>query len=276
MYANGQRSLRIPIFYMNSGENCSGALGTRGTNLNSAGGGLSAQCSQNLASLLQKVASLGFSNVLVGFFGSGANSPQAWPSNWYLNSYYLNLAQENWNLIYNLKPLLDNSGLNYKIDLMNEGIPNYQPGNQGWKNSQMGWLTYVQWLWNNYRSVFGTSQTVGFSVVPGGGGYAQYNLADVYGTTFPPVFDLHFYDYAYATYLNTWSLLSSRGQTEGWVVGETYYNDATNASELWSAHQAAGNTVFWLAQWPLTRARTCSDVDVAPPSLYSNYSANGW
>jgi hypothetical protein len=159
---------------------------------------------------------------------------------------------------------------------MNEGIPNYQPGNGNWEEYDAGWLIYDQWLWGNYNLVFGNSQTVGFSFVPGAGGYAQYNLAAVYGSVFPPVFDLHFYDDAYDNYVSAWQLLSSRGQTEGWVIGETYYNDPTNSSDLWNAEQAMGNTVFWLAQWPLDRAKTCSQVDVAPPLAFSNYLANGW
>jgi hypothetical protein len=276
LYQNGQRKLRLPIFHNTLGFDCTGPLGTRSTQLLSAGGGLTWQCSQNLQGLLAKIASLGFEEVEVGFFPSGPNHPGSWPAAWYLNPYYLNLSQENWNLIAGLVPLLNASGLDYKIDLMNEGIPNYAANNRAWKQAQQGWLTYVQWLWNNYRSVFGISRTVGYSVAAGGGGYAEYNLADVYGWTFPPVFDIHIYDDPVGTYLSVWDTLQARGQTQGWIIGETYYNNSSSASGLMDAKIAAGNTTFWLAQWPLTSTRACSDVDVAPPTDFSEYIAAGW
>jgi hypothetical protein len=110
MYANGQRSLRIPIYNIDGGERCTGALGTRGTGLDSTGGSVSPQCTQNLQALLSEIASVGFYNVIIGFFPLGSNSPSwntMWPPNipgyngvpWYENPTYISLAQDNWNLI---------------------------------------------------------------------------------------------------------------------------------------------------------------------------------
>lgn len=106
MYANGQRSLRVPILHMtSSAESCSGSLGTRGSILLSAGGHLTNQCQANLAALLTTMVQIGFSDFEFSFHPQWTNSPSGWPANWQSMPTYQALYQENKQLIFSLKPL---------------------------------------------------------------------------------------------------------------------------------------------------------------------------
>jgi hypothetical protein len=269
MYNNGQRTLRILLHHSHGGERCTGPLGTRGTGLDSTGAFLSPQCQANLQNFLQSAYQIGFRGATFSFGPLGSNNPQNWPETWYQQQSYNDLSQENWNFIGNLHSLIAGSGMNFKIDLMNEGIP---PSNSVYN----GWRTYASWLYGNYSGVFGTADTVGFSFGPDTAGL----LDSVYHGNNPPVFEIHFYPAAgtaASVYQSTWNTLASQGKTEGWIIGEGFYNDVDEASGLAAGHAAAGNTVFMLTQWPASRPSACggANIDVVPLN-YNNYIANGW
>jgi len=141
-------------------------------------------------------------------------------------------------------------------------------------------LQYAAYIWSQYTDAYGTSDTVGFSVPCGDACSANISsFATVYSGTLPAVFDFHIYgndcpgivnavnqtlpvDQVYNVIL---SALQSQGWTsQGWIIGETCYNDPNVAQRLLKAHRQAGNRLDSIEQWPpvsLTRV----------PLEYGNY-----
>lgn len=257
MIANGQRRLRIPI-YFGHGINS-------GTVMDSTGGNLSPQNRQNLTNLLAAIKNAGFAEIEVGFFPVGAmNDPTSWSQ--YNETYY----QENWNLIYNLHSIIASAGILYRIDLQNEGAPT---------TGQTALLQYDQHLWNDYNFVFGKNDTVGVSIIPEQN--RLQNLPAVYGPSqygshgAPYLFDLHFYDHTTTNFINTYNIMHGNYPGIGWILGEAFYNDPVQADTLNQSIAQTGQTIFYLTQWPLTYQRSCADVDVVPLD-FSNYLSRGF
>jgi hypothetical protein len=256
MYSNGQRRLRIPIYFAR-GINS-------GTIMDSTGGNLASQFQANLAGLLAAIKAAGFEEIEVGFFPQSANNPVEWST--FSDDYF----QENWSLIQNLRPIVVRSGIPYHLDLMNEGIPppGYAP-----------MLQYDQMLWNDYVSMFGSADTVGFSIIADSAHAGQ--VSEVYGPSSygnggsPQLFDVHIYDETGASFATAFSSLTAQGyQGVPWIIGEAFYNDAIEAAALHQEVTSTGQTVLYLTEWPVTSDRTCSpDVNVAPPVDFSNYQA---
>jgi hypothetical protein len=163
-----------------------------------------------------------------------------------------------------------------KYDLNNEGVPpsNTWFGNNYWNGAIVE--QYLQYIWGLWIEHYGSSDTYGFSVACQNDCTSRIGqFTNVYGSTLPPVFDFHIYGQcldptqptAYQTYLNAWNALKPKGWTQGWIIGETCYNNSTAASLLSSAQAQAGNTLFFLVQWPST--------GVVPMS-FNNYIADGF
>jgi len=243
MYDNGQRRLRIPVFH---GRN----LDT-GTVVPSNFGRLPAVYEENLKNLLHSIKTTGYSEIVVGFFPTGIN----FPANW--QEFNEEIYQENWNFIFHTRKIVHESGLQYRIDLMNEGAP---------APEQPALLAYTQRLWLDYTHVFGKSDTVGFSIIGSDINRLQ-EVAKIYQGNPPYLYDLHFYENAYNNFIMAASIL--KGQ--GWIIGETYYNDPIEADEISRAIRATGKTVFFTTQWPLSRNNRCSDVDVNFPASNFEY-----
>jgi hypothetical protein len=256
MYNNGQRRLRIPIYFargLNSG-----------TIMDSTGGNLAPQFQTNLANLLAAIKAAGFVEVEVGFFPQSNNNPVQWAT--FSSDYF----QENWSLIQNLRPIISAAGIPYHLDLMNEGIPppGYAP-----------MLQYDQMLWNDYVSMFGSSDTLGFSIIADSAHLPQ--VSAVYGPSAfgsngsPQLFDVHIYDETGASFATAFSSLNTQGYgAVPWIIGEAFYNDATEAAALRQEANSTGQKVSYLTEWPVTADRSCSpDVNVAPPADFSNYQA---
>lgn len=205
--------------------------------------------------------------MIVSFHPQAENDPVNWDSRGvgYSEDYF----QENWNLIRNLHPIIAGAGIPFRIDLTNEGTPDY------W---QPALLVYAQKLWNYYVEAFGKSDTLGFSIIPVPG---RLDLVSVlYGPSefgdhgLPEVFDIHFYDNNIPDFWNAFNRLSDQGyQATPWIIGEAFYNDAQEAAELRGMIDYAGQNVLYLLQWPLTRTSACRDIDVAVPLDFSNYQA---
>jgi len=259
MYFNGQRRLRIPIYFAR-GINS-------GTIMDSTGGNLAPQFQQNLANLLAAIKAAGFAEVEVGFFPQSSNNPVQWAT--FSNDYY----QENWTLIQNLRPIIVNSGLPYHLDLMNEGIPppGYAP-----------MVQYDQMLWNDYVAMFGSADTLGFSIIADSAHAGQ--VSAVYGPSSfgssgsPQLFDVHIYDETGASFATAFNSLAAQGyRNVPWIIGEAFYNDAAEAAALRQQANSTGQKVLYLTEWPVTSDRSCSpDVNVAPPSDFSNYQAQNF
>ena len=109
MFANGQRRLRIPIYFARG-------IGS-GTVMDSTGGNLSPRSSANLTNLLAAIKATGFEEIEVSFNPQRDNLPIQWTT--FSSDYF----QENWTLIQNLRPLIVAAGIPYHLDLLNEGIP---------------------------------------------------------------------------------------------------------------------------------------------------------
>ena len=257
--------------------------------MDSTGGNLSSQHRQNLKDLLVKIRDIGFSEVEIGFFPEGVHRPKKWKvhiSNWAdivpggTLSYEV-VFQDNWNLIFNLRSIIAGIvGLPYRIDLMNEGIPT---------SDEHGLLQYAQRLWNYYVFTFGKLDTVGFSVDIASDVSRVYQTDDVYDPSqwgshgWPYLMDVHLYENAYTRFYMADQILDGFGySSEGWIIGEAFFNDLTSAQEL---RLAADNvfldrTVWYLAQWPITSDRTCgpTNPDVDPDILddFWNYINEGF
>jgi hypothetical protein len=259
MYNNGQRRLRIPIFH--------GRGINSGSVMDSTGGTLAPRFLANLTNLLRAIKAAGFVELEVSFNPQGGNDPTKWTA--FSADYY----QENWSLIQNLHPIIAGAGIPYHIDLSNEGIP--PPGFSAF-------LQYSQELWNDYVSVFGSSDTLGFSIIADDAHVSQVSV--VYGPSAfgshgsPALFDVHVYNNAGASFTSTFNSLITQGyQGVPWIIGEAFYNDAAEASALRQAANSIGQKVLYLTEWPETADQSCDpNVNVAPPVNFSNYQAQGF
>ena len=262
MYANGQRRMRIPIYFGRGMDS--------GTVMDSTGGNLSSRFRANLANLLAAVKAAGFVEIEVSFNPQGNTQAINWST--FSDDYF----NENWKLIQNLRPIIAGSGIPYHIDLLNEGIPPLSSGGYG------ALLEYDQMLWNDYAGAYGSSDTIGFSIIADA---AHANsVSAVYGASAygnhgaPPIFDVHIYDETGASFATAYTSLTSQGYAgTDWIIGEAYYNDAAEAASLRQQVTSTGQTVLYLTQWPLTSGASCSpDVNVAPPTNFANYQAKGF
>jgi hypothetical protein len=262
MYANGQRRLRIPIYFGRGIDS--------GTVMDSTGGNLSSRFRANLTNLLAAIKATGFEEIEVSFNPQSDNLPIQWTT--FSSDYF----QENWTLIQNLRPLIAAAGIPYHLDLLNEGIPPLASGGYA------PLLRYDQMLWNDYVTAYGSSDTLGFSIIADA---AHANsVSAVYGASAygnhgaPPLFDVHIYDETGASFATAFSSLTAQGYAGvNWIIGEAYYNDVAEAASLRQQVTSTGQTVLYLTQWPLTSGTSCSpDVNVAPPLAFSNYQAKGF
>lgn len=257
MAANGQRRLRIGIFHARNANT--------GTVIPSAGGNLPEQQRRNLLNLMKAAKEAGFVEIIVGFFPLLDNAPNTWTGTIW-TAWHEEYFQENWNLVFNLMPVMRAANVKFLVDLGNEGTPA--------QASSVLWKQYASKLWWNFSHVFGLSETVGFSV-PTNSADRIAVLPEIYGANPPYLLDFHLYG-AEAQQLRAIDAgLARIRYPQGIVIGESYYNDATSASEIAATVAGMGRAVFFTLQWPLTRNSTCSDVNVAPPSTFSNYISQG-
>ena len=137
-------------------------------------------------------------------------------------------------------------------------------------------------LWNDYVSAFGSSDTIGFSIIADTVHLSK--VSAVYGPSpygnhgSPLLFDVHIYDETGSSFETAFNSLSAQGyQDVGWVIGEAYYNDELEATSLPQAVNDTGPKVFYLTQWPKTSNLSCDPkVNVAPPVGFSNYQAQSF
>ena len=257
MYAGGQRRLRIAIFHQHAPDS--------GTTMDSSTGDLSPADRDQLSGLLAAVKQAGFQEIEVAFMPIGQDDPHGW-SAWDDSSY-----QEDWSLIQHLHPLIAAAGIPYRIDLLNEGMP---------MSNQPVLRQYATRLWSDYTANFGKADTVGFSMTVWIADRAT-QMGAVYGSNPPDVFDLHLYGDSwngdeYSQFVDADQKMTSLGYHQSWIIGETYYDDATAAGGIQRAIAQTGRSVLYLTQWPLSRSEQCSDVDEAPPTAYDAFHADGF
>jgi hypothetical protein len=248
MYQNGQRRLRTAI-----------PLPER-PRVSTQGNILSDDLGRNVVELLAAIKQTGFQEVEL-VIGSVGPPPFKW------DGWREDLYATRWRYITELRPLFIASGLHYRIDLLNEGIP---------ADNQPMLLRYTQRLWLDYTKAFGKKDTVGFSIITAPRQDRFGQMPQVYGNNPPDVFDLHIYEDPYNTFLNAHERLTTLGYGNiPWIIGESYYNDGEEAADIARAIQETGQRVLFLLEWPLSKAKTCNDIDVVPLD-FGNYIKLGF
>jgi len=251
----GQGRLTIGVFHHHGPDG--------GAVMDSTGGTLSPADLKNFTDLLATVKAAGFAEVTVAFNAQNPSNPSDW------RSWRQDLYDENWQLIQKVHDLVTAAKLPYRIDLGNELTPS---------TGQSIVVRYDQQLWRDYTARYGTADTVGFSVNSNDPGQIP-NVAKVYGSTPPPVFDLHIYGDEYNQFVGDDQQLRRQGYgTQPVIVGESFYNDPVAADGFAKGSKDSGRRILYLTQWPKTRENTpqCDQVDVAPPLDFAAYRAAGF
>jgi hypothetical protein len=252
MFQDGQRRLRLPVFFSSSPT-------TPPVMLKVGPDGISVQDRQNLSALIKMITDIGYQEVLVGAFPFGSN----WAASW--NEWQEDRYRENWLVITQLRQLMDASGLLYKLDLQNEGIP---------FSFQLMLKAYTHRLWQDYVHSYGPTKTVGFSGQPKVGRIQE--IPGVYGGILPEAFDFHLGANADHDLREIDATLRSLnlGNTPI-IIGEALYNDAEEASELATAARIIPRRILYLTQWPQTRIPMCPQVSVIP-TQFDAYRRHGF
>lgn len=289
IWASGQKRLGIGIWHQNWDQGgvtgCSG--GARGFILpytSTTYEPLGEPYRSNVKNLVKRIWEHGIGEILIAFLPAGGsdNDPTRWGS-MCGGSMCLDHYAQNWGLIrdvhHAVTEALNESGypLLVKYDLWDEGAPLSSEGVPA---------DYIWQLWNDYNREFGKNDTTGVSFVSQYGTHdvgqrvaATLQIYDYTGYGRPYYYDVHLYDDPSLNLDIFNTALSAAGVSSGTglVVGEAYYNDYAEASELWNyiTDPAHPRTVFFLLQWPLMRGGPGpADVNVAPPSAFDAYV--GW
>jgi hypothetical protein len=253
---SGQNRLSIGVYHHHGADN--------GTAMDSTGGRLPPQGQENLAGLLADVKQAGFAEITVVLHPSDGNDPRTW------DTWQDALYEENWQLIQSLHPILAAAGLPFHLDLGGELTAS--------GNNEPLVLRYDQQLWQAYTAAFGRTDTVGFSIDGNDPGQVL-NVSKMYGSAPPSMVDLHIYGDEAAQFTYNDNQLRQQGFTsQPVIIGEAYYNDKDAAAGFAQAARRTGRQIYYLTQWPKTRANNseCSRVDVAPPTDYAEYAAAGF
>lgn len=291
MRARGQKRIATGVIFLRAPVLGDGSYG--GTLLDSTGGNLRPQYRQNLSQFLADIRDAGFTELLFRYFPQGPN----WPTYW--SQFSEDLYQENWNLIFNLEPLLQQSGLDYRTDLGVEGMPRARiidvPGypiirpNEPANNAHSA---YARRLWREYVSVFGHQRSIGFSFVSDTDRVRTearvrhmpyiYTGTDTAGV-FPTALGMDIYGTAsvneatiFRRHDEHMRAISGLADTP-WIIAESYYDDANAADHFIAAMNQTGRPVLYFTQWPYRRGDACGGgVNVAPPEHFDEYRRRGF
>lgn len=199
----------------------------------------------NLRALLKRIVALGFRNVVIRFTDGAATDWTTWDEVSYSHS---------WNYIVKVHLITDQelagsvTGAIY--DLGGESA-----GNQAGLN-----LQFMQRLWADYTTVFGSADTFGFSTIADAANVSK-SLAP-YGSVLPPRYAFTAYGDVYANLTAMWNNLPASERVKPIMLIETYHNDATTAAQIaqfMSEHPTFN--LFAVTQWPLNRGTPCSGCD---------------
>lgn len=280
--AAGQERLGVSLYHMRPTDPSVDGRVT-GTVLDSTGGRLHPQMMQNLGDYLADIRAAGFGELLFRYHPQGPNdvrNEQGWNSS---------LRDENWSLIASIEPLLLESGLLHRTDLLAEGMPRARNiGSVIIDNEpQFGdWSRYARHIWNAYADAFGTARTIGFSFVSDTDGTRidarAKHMGYVYGSRRPGVLGISLY--GTPTRDEAWIFREYRRQLvdegwgdPGWIVAETWYDDSNSAAAIVAAMNTTRQRVWYLLQWPVERDNGCSpDVSVGTPSGFGAFSSRGF
>lgn len=332
MYENGQERLRVGIWHSRAES------GTHGTFLNSKNKLISGQnvyldeqYLTNIELFMTDIKNAGFEQVMFAFYPNGPNRPGLW-KNWGGSSLYQSAINatfngdqiittitdpnneplwiENWRVIKQVKTRLDNSGMNYVVDLGNEVIPKQVvdktctqtvndssclcPNSIGEKMCfkknineinlfQTRWEKLLAKVWTRYVNKYGVSDTVGYSIISRNA--SDFNqryptLSNVYSNgVLPNTFSLHVYDGIWIGHDDAFGGLNAafnwkenNNMTTKFIIGETDYNDSITGQQLKSV--LTGNRKLeYILQWPKGRGFLYR---LDPPYDFSNYIDEGF
>lgn len=291
MRASGQEVVSTGIVHLRApGAASDGTWG--GTLLDSTGGDLHPQMRSNLQRFLNDIRGYGFREILFRFFPQGDNTPTEWTS--FSESHF----QENLSLIRNTRALVVASGIDYRLDLMVEGMPRawYQslPGGNYYiddnRPHRSPWSEYARRLWRAYVAEFGHQDTVGFSFVSDADpvrtrarvrhlGYV-YQLADG-SRLYPPTFAMDIYGGAGTSEQVIFerhhaAMIEVGRDQESWIVAESFHDDAVVAAGLKAALESTGRRLEYFTQWPFDRGIDDCGVNVGAPVHYEHYLRQGF
>lgn len=281
--ARGSEAIAVGIYHFRApGPADSDGVWAGTPILDSTGGNLHPRMRQNLADLLADIRAAGFSQLLVRYHPQGGNDVAQW------SRYDESVFEENWNLIVNLMPIIERSGLDYRVDLMTEGMPRArfvnvlgqtlffpnEPDNEPWSR-------YANRLWQNYVSRFDPQRSVGFSSIsdpdPDRLRARLEHTSYVYRLAggervYPGAFAFSIYRWPGADEGDLYARIVDRLRRIGLgevplIVAESYYNDREGMARLAAVAREQRAPPLYVLHWPVDRSGTAcsSHVNVAFP-----------
>lgn len=307
-YNEGQRRIGLDFFYGRTGRFLNADeemyINTRAKKDNSNSiYYIDPQYIQNLKNLLADVKAQGFEEVLFNTLPDACNKPKNW-ANWYKSCkkdimYTFNgaaikpanydssdsepvwqqtpLWEENWQVLKELTLVLENSQIDYTIDLGNEDIPIADMKSLGCSQTDEKLLDqclsshqeefdllqaraegFLNKIWTKYINYFGKLKTNGFSVISNTLWQAEQRSATmnkIYGTEFPSKLNLHIYADSYQEVENVFNHYVNMVEFAGVpvIIGEAYYNDSRSAEYFSNALLSTGINLDYIIQWPKAR-----------------------
>lgn len=281
--ARGSESIAVGIYHFRApGPADADGVWPGSAILDSTGGNLHPRMRQNLADLLADIRAAGFAQLLVRYHPQGGNDVAQW------TQYDESIFEENWNLIANLMPIIEGGGLDYRVDLMTEGMPRARfvnvfgqvvffptdPDNEPWSR-------YANRLWQNYVSRFDPQRSVGFSSIsdpdPNRLRARLEHTSYVYRLPggeriYPGAFAFSIYAWPGADEGDLYERIVDRLRRIGLgdvplIIAESYYNDREGMARLAAVAREQQAPPLYVLQWPVDRSnKACSShVNVAFP-----------
>lgn len=201
---------------------------------------LPSQEQTNLRNMLAKIRSLGFRHVVIRFMNYSPGINGAFDETNY---------QAAWNMIVKTRAItyqaLDGAITKPLFDLDGEG-----PGSPAADRQH-----YDRRLWSDYTYTFGSSDTVGFSII--GDNYHLANGIPIFGSIKPAIYAFDIYGDVGQGLVNAWNALGSE-KSKPIMIMETYSNDAQTANEIQQVLLShPGINLVGIMQWQTTRATPC-------------------
>jgi hypothetical protein len=281
--ARGSESIAVGLYHFRAPGPTENGVWSGGTILDSTGGDLHPRMRANLVDLLADIRAAGFSQLLFRFHPQGANDAARW------SRFEDDLFEENWNLIVNVLPIVEASGLDWRVDLMVEGMPRArysrvfgqlimfptEPANEPWSR-------YANRLWQNYVSLFDPARSVGFSSLSDADpdrlrariehSTYVYRMGGTGERIYPGAFAFDIYGRPGVDEGELYRQIVDRLRRIGLgdiplIIAETYYNDREAMALLSAAVRETGKPPLYLLHWPVDRRfEDCSaDVNVVEP-----------
>lgn len=269
MFASGQRSLRIGIYYDSSTKSYGNVLP-----LKQDGDGsyfIENAYIEAIDSLLSIAVSIGFESFQFAFMPQGKSS--AGNTQESLDK----LVDQSIAVYRQIIPIAESHSINVLYDLRAEGIPH---------SGSTRKLNFARKLWSRFNNDSVLSAFSGRAFISQilsstwSARNRTVSMGYVYGNNFPQYYQFSVYDSTdspleiFSTFIDE---INDQGYPDRtWIVGESYLNDAHSASGIADALIALNREVLMLYQWPVERNGECDHNSVEFPGAYYNYSSKGF